>query len=106
MFILENELLRVEVIAKGAELQSLKNKAFELEYLWNGDPAFWAKRSPVLFPLVGSLKDETYYFQGKSYHLPRHGFARDMEFVPEKQNQKEITFLLRSNEDTKKNYPF
>jgi galactose mutarotase-like enzyme len=106
MFILENELLRVEVIARGAELQSLRNKAFGLEYLWNGDPAFWAKRSPVLFPIIGSLKDETYYYQGKSYRLPRHGFARDMEFTAESQSQHAITFLLRSSEETKKNYPF
>jgi galactose mutarotase-like enzyme len=106
MFILENELLRVEINARGAELQSLKNKITGLEYLWNGDPAFWAKRSPVLFPIVGSLKEDTYYFQGKAFHLPRHGFARDMDFVSEKQNQKEITLLLTSNPETKKNYPF
>jgi galactose mutarotase-like enzyme len=106
MFILENEILQVEVAAKGAELQRLKNKVSGLDYLWNGNPAFWAKRSPVLFPIIGSLKNETYYFQGKSYHLPRHGFARDMEFATEKQSQKEITLLLSSNEETKKNYPF
>jgi galactose mutarotase-like enzyme len=106
MFILENELLRVEINARGAELQSLKNKVTGLEYLWNGDPAFWAKRSPVLFPIVGSLKEDTYYFQGKAFHLPRHGFARDMDFVPEKQSQKEITLGLTSNPETKKNYPF
>jgi galactose mutarotase-like enzyme len=106
MFILENEILKVGVASKGAELQSIFHKGTELDYLWSGDPAFWAKRSPVLFPIVGSLKNNSYYYQGKSYQLPRHGFARDMEFEVEKQTSKEIILLLTSNADTKKNYPF
>jgi galactose mutarotase-like enzyme len=106
MFILENEVLKVEVSPRGAELQSIVNKTFGLEYLWNGDPAFWSKRSPVLFPIVGSLKNNSFLYQGKSYQLPRHGFARDMEFQPEKQNANDITFLLKSSEETRKNYPF
>jgi galactose mutarotase-like enzyme len=106
MFILENEVLRVEVSSNGAELQTILNKVFGLEYLWNGNPAFWAKRSPVLFPIVGSLKNNSYFYKGKSYQLPRHGFARDMVFQMEKQSPKEITLLLNSNAETKKNYPF
>ena len=106
MFILENEILRVEVSSKGAELQSILNKVFDLEYLWNGNPAFWAKRSPVLFPIVGSLKNNTYFYKGKPYQLSRHGFARDMEFQIEKQSPKELILLLISNTETKKNYPF
>jgi galactose mutarotase-like enzyme len=106
MFILENEVLKVGVAAKGAELQSIVNKVFGIEYLWNGNPAFWAKRSPVLFPIVGNLKNNSYFYQGKSYPLPRHGFARDMEFISEKQSQKEITMLLASSPETKTNYPF
>jgi galactose mutarotase-like enzyme len=106
MFILQDEVLQVEVASKGAELQSIVNKVFGIEYLWNGNPAFWAKRSPVLFPIIGNLKNNSYFYQGKSYQLPRHGFARDMEFEVEKQNPKEITFLLKSNAETKKNYPF
>jgi galactose mutarotase-like enzyme len=106
MSILENEVLRVEVATRGAELQSILNKVLGMEYLWNGNPLFWAKKSPILFPIVGSLKNNTYFYQGKSYQLPRHGFARDMEFEVEKQSSKEITFLLRSNAETKMNYPF
>src|SRR5450432_2357501 len=106
MFILENEVLRVGLSSKGAELQNILNKVFGIEYLWNGNPAFWSKRSPVLFPIVGALKNNSYTYQGKSYQLPRHGFARDMEFEVDKQSQKEITLLLRSNTETKKNYPF
>jgi galactose mutarotase-like enzyme len=106
MFILENEVLKVEVASKGAELQRITNKVFGIEYLWDGNPAFWPKRSPVLFPIVGSLKNNTYYYQGRPYKLPRHGFARDMDFRVEQQKQKEITLLLQSNAETKTNYPF
>jgi galactose mutarotase-like enzyme len=106
MFILENEVLKVEVVSKGAELQSIVNKVFGIEYLWNGNAAVWSKRSPVLFPIVGSLKNNTFFYQGKPYQLPRHGFARDMDFEVEKQTPKEITLLLRSSAVTKINYPF
>jgi galactose mutarotase-like enzyme len=106
MFVLENEILKVEVASKGAELQSILNKVNGIEYLWDGNPAFWTKRSPVLFPIVGSLKNNTYHYHGKSYQLPRHGFARDMDFQMEKQTSREIIFLLQSNPETKINYPF
>src|SRR5664279_4255995 len=106
MFILQNEILKVEVASKGAELQSILNTVTGIDYLWNGDPAFWSKRSPLLFPIVGTLKEDTYFFQGRSFHLPRHGFARDRAFQAEKQTAKELVMLLRSDDETKKNYPF
>lgn len=106
MIILENEVLKVQIAEKGAELQSIVNKIPDIDYLWNGNPAFWAKHSPVLFPIVGSLKNNTYTYMGKSYQLPRHGFARDMNFEAEKYIQKEVILLLKSNTETKKNYPF
>jgi galactose mutarotase-like enzyme len=106
MIILDNGTLKVEIATRGAELQSLVNKGSGIEYLWNGDPAYWPKRSPVLFPIIGTLKNNSYFYQGKLYQLSRHGFARDLEFEVETQSSKAVTFLLRSNADTKKNYPF
>ena len=106
MFILENEVLKVQVAERGAELQSIVNKIFGIEYLWNGNPAFWAKHSPVLFPIVGSLKNNIYSYMGKSYQLPRHGFARDMDFEAEKHSQKEITLLLEEQCGNKKKLSF
>jgi galactose mutarotase-like enzyme len=106
MFAIENEQLRVVISSKGAELQSIFNKSSQLEHMWSGDPAFWAKRSPVLFPIVGTLKDDTYMYEGKSYHLSRHGFAREMEFMVDKQQAGSISFLLKSNEITLNNFPF
>jgi len=106
MFTIENEQLKIIISPKGAELQSIFNKQTELEYLWSGDPAFWGKKSPVLFPIVGTLKNDTYYYDGQSYSLTRHGFARDMDFVTEMQSAEAITFLLRSTETTRKHFPF
>jgi galactose mutarotase-like enzyme len=74
--------------------------------IWNADPAFWARHSPVLFPIVGTLKNDTYRYNSKQYLLSRHGFARDMEFQPLNQSDDSITFLLTENEATLKVYPF
>ena len=106
MIIIENDFLKIVIAEKGAELQSIINKKTQLEYLWKGDPAFWGKKSPVLFPIVGTLKNDTYYFHDKPYKLGRHGFARDMEFELESQIVEEVVLLLRSNEHTKLIYPF
>lgn len=106
MFSIENQHLKIVVDPKGAELQSIYHKGHQLEYLWNGDPAFWAKRSPLLFPIVGTLKDNKYYYQDKEYSLGRHGFARETVFEVEEQGKESLTFLLKGSEETKKVYPF
>ncbi len=106
MFTIENEFLKIDILAKGAELQSIFNKKLFLEYMWEGDPAFWGKRSPVLFPIVGSLKDNTYYYEGKAYQLPRHGFARDSDFKVTDQSGSSISFTLVRNDAILENYPF
>lgn len=74
---LENENIKLAVASKGAELKSVFNKLTQQELLWQADPEFWAKSSPVLFPIVGSLKNGIYIYDKKEYKLPRHGFARD-----------------------------
>jgi galactose mutarotase-like enzyme len=106
MFTIENEQLQATISAKGAELQSVYSRSSRLEYLWNGDPAFWAKHSPVLFPIVGTLKGDRYIYANNSYQLGRHGFAREMEFKVDDQRTNSINFLLKSNENTLKNFPF
>ncbi|MDE3144164.1 MAG: aldose 1-epimerase family protein [Bacteroidota bacterium] len=106
-FTISNSFLNVVIASKGAELQNIFNKQTSLEYLWNGDEKFWAKRSPVLFPIVGGLKNNTYFYNNQSYQIKtRHGFARDSEFEVVEQNADSIKFSLRSTEETKKNYPF
>jgi galactose mutarotase-like enzyme len=106
MFSIENDHLSVSIGATGAELKSLYNKSAGLEYMWDADPAFWAKTSPVLFPIVGCLKNDQYYFADKSYKLSRHGFAREMDFAVTDQTNSFITFTLTSSDATLKKFPF
>jgi galactose mutarotase-like enzyme len=102
---LKNEQLSIIVSEKGAELQSIKDASGK-EYLWQGDPTYWPRRSPILFPIVCSVNDETYRVDGKTYHLPRHGFARDATFKLIAQSERKATFALESSEETKKVYPY
>lgn len=87
-------------------MQSIYHQQHNLEYLWSGDPAFWAKKSPVLFPIVGGLKNNTYRYKGKEYKLGRHGFARDSTFELIDETNDSITFSLKSDKQTKASYPF
>jgi galactose mutarotase-like enzyme len=106
MIIIENEYLRAVIAPTGAELQSLLHKTTGIEHLWNGDPVFWPKYSPVLFPTVGPLKDETYFFEDKTYQLPRHGFAREKSFDAEQVSSTEAFFTLKDDEQTLSAFPF
>ena len=104
--LLENDHLRVAVRNKGAELSTIYHKHHHLEYLWQADPAFWPKQSPVLFPIVGTLCKGQYNFNEKTYQLPRHGFARDQNFTLETKTGTYLAFLFSSNEAILIVYPF
>ncbi len=101
---ISNEYLTVEISPMGAELQSIRKGG--KEYLWNGDPAVWSGRAPLLFPICGALKDDKFIFEGKKYTLPRHGFARYSQFEAELKESDKAVFLLRSSAETLKSYPF
>lgn len=103
--IISNSKLTASIKHTGAELFSLKNK-HNKEYIWEGNPAFWGKHSPVLFPIVGTLKNNTYTINNTSYHLPRHGFARDMEFNLISKTDESAVFSIQSDNETLKIYPF
>lgn len=105
-YVLENDRLRVEIDSFGAELKSVKDKTSNQEYMWQADPTYWGRTSPVLFPFVGSLKDATYRHEGTEYKMGQHGFARDMEHTLVSQTDSAIYFELSSNEETLKKYPF
>lgn len=104
--IIINEFLKVTVKNSGAELVSLKNCLTNMEYLWQGDPQYWARRAPVLFPIVGKVNHNTYTVDGKAFELPQHGFARDQMFDLVDQQDDALTYKLRSSEETLKLYPF
>ena len=102
---IQNEELTVTVSTFGAELQSVVGKG-GTEFIWEGDPAVWKGKAPILFPICGSLKEKKYIFEGKEYSLPQHGFASRVEYEVEEKTQDSVTFLYASNEETKKCYPF
>ena len=102
---ISNKTLTASIKHAGAELFSLIDNQ-KKEYIWNGNPDFWPKHSPILFPIVGSLKNNTYTFNEKEYHLSRHGFARDMEFNLLEKTESSATFSLEYNEETLQKYPF
>lgn len=98
--------LQATIAEKGAELQSLFDTTIALEYIWQADPNHWGKHAPILFPIVGALKDDTYVYEGETYHLPRHGFARDMAFEVNDQRDDFVLFQLESSAATRAVYPF
>ena len=106
MHSISNGIITIKVADKGAELQSIYHEQNNLEYLWSGNPLFWAKKSPVLFPIVGGLKNDTYNYKGKDYKLGRHGFARDTYFDVADETNDSITFSFKSDNQTKISYPF
>lgn len=103
---IENEKMIVSISAKGAELQSVRLKEDNIEYMWQGDAKYWERRAPVLFPTVGRLVNDTYFVSGKPYSLTQHGFARDLTFAVLEQSETNITYSVTSNEDTLQKYPF
>lgn len=103
---LNSDKISVQIDTKGAELQMAVNHENGLNYMWNGDANFWGKFSPVLFPIVGALKNDEYFYQDKTYKLTRHGFARDYEFEIEKHTDSEVLLSFSDDEQTLKSYPF
>lgn len=103
---IENASLIVQVTSKGAEMKRLFSKDWHRELLWLGDEKVWNRSAPVLFPIVGKLKDDEYTFKDKTYKMSQHGFARDYEFKCTDCGATEIEFLLVATEESFKQYPF
>ena len=103
---IKNSFIKAKIKLFGAELNSLQKIDEDLEYIWQGNPKYWARHSPVLFPIVGRLKDDSYFYKNKKYNLSQHGFARDKEFELIKKGEDFIEFSLKNDEETLKNYPF
>lgn len=104
MIQLKNTFLTIEVSEAGAELCSLRNA--EREYLWQANPTFWARHSPVLFPIVGRVWDDVYRVGEQEYHLGQHGFARDRQFTLVSQTDDTVWFALESDAESLVKYPY
>ena len=104
MIELKNEQLAILIAEMGAELQSVKDSKGR-EYMWQAGEK-WPRHSPILFPIVCSVNNDTYLVDGQAYHLPRHGFARDTMFSVVSQSESKVTLALHESEDTLKVYPY
>lgn len=104
LYKIKNQNIILQVDTLGAEMHSLKRGS--IEYLWQCGDA-WKRYAPILFPFISSPKDRKYLVNGKGYSMKaNHGFARDMEFELVKQSPDELVFELKSNKETKAQYPF
>lgn len=106
MISIQNDKLKANFRELGAELVSLINIETGKEIMWSGNPDFWSGISPVLFPIIGALKNEQYIFDDQTYELPRHGFARRRIFAVKESSENEVVFELTSDEESLKIYPF
>lgn len=102
---LKNTALTLNISHHGAELTSIRD-SFGREFLWQADPAFWKRHSPVLFPIVGSLWDKHFRVNGREYEMGQHGFARDMDFRLVSESEDEMWFELNSSPETLAKYPY
>ncbi|MDD3924905.1 MAG: aldose 1-epimerase family protein [Erysipelotrichaceae bacterium] len=103
---IENDHYRFECSLKAAEIVSFKDKLNDIEYIWSGDSNYWGGRNPVLFPVIGSSYDKQYWFDNEAYTMGNHGFARNSVFEHVKSTEDSVTLCLRSDDITKKQYPF
>lgn len=101
---LKNDFIEIEIFHRGAELCAIKSQ--KKQYLWNGNPTFWGKHSPILFPIVGTLKKNKYHIDGFEFEMFRHGFARDFDFELIYNQEFKVVFELKSSVATLKMYPF
>ncbi len=103
---IENEFLTCEIDDMGAQLHSLKSKENGTEYIWQGNPDIWYGQAPVLFPVIGQLINDKYFYNGTEYTMPKHGLARKLLFKVKECEGAKAVFSLESDENTLKAYPF
>ncbi len=103
---IENKYLRLKVSDHGGEMRSLLRLSDGKKLLWQADPSYWGRTSPILFPLVGNYRNKKSVYNGKEYSMTQHGFARDMDFELKEKTEDTIWFELKDNEITKEKYPF
>lgn len=106
MLTIQNDYLTVKINPLGAEVTSVKDNASHLEYMWQADQNVWGRHSPVLFPIVGRLKDNQYTVAEQTYHMTQHGFARDRVFTVDTQTAEQVTLCLNADAASKQLYPF
>ncbi len=106
MLSIGNEQLSIGVNTLGAELASIRSAVSGTEYLWQGNPDIWSGQAPILFPIVGALKDGQFADNGKIYSLPRHGLARKSTFSVIDQSKNSLGLELLSTAESMQLFPW
>ena len=106
MTILKNEFLEVELNPKGAEIIKILGQRDGLNYMWRRDPSLWASSAPILFPIVGALKNNECRIDNKTYSMTQHGFSRHNIYDTHEKSETCVEFELVPNEDILKQYPY
>lgn len=104
LYTIENDALRVAVESMGAQLKNVS--AGGREYLWQGSPAIWNGRAPNLFPYVGRLTGDAYTLEGRTYHMPHHGFAKLTDFALGERRSDAVTLTMSDTEETRAMWPY
>jgi galactose mutarotase-like enzyme len=103
---IKNSFISAKIDSFGAQLNSLKKIDVDLEYIWQADPQYWNRHAPILFPIVGRLKEDEYFYKNQKYSMTQHGFARDCEFELIEKDDDYLNFRLKSSDKTLEIYPF
>lgn len=103
---IENDFFTCEIDDMGAQLHSLRSKENGKEYIWYGKTEIWYGQAPVLFPIIGQLINDKYFYNGKEYSMPKHGLARKLLFDVKECGGAKAVFSLKSSEETLASYPF
>ncbi|MGX9290769.1 aldose 1-epimerase family protein [Bacillus sp. A015] len=103
---IENDQLLIQINKRGAEVREVLHKESGRHYMWSGDPAYWGRVSPVLFPIVGRLKDDQYKIGDQTYELSQHGFLRDVDFDLFEEAKDKVAFQYQSNGRHVEQYPY
>lgn len=106
MITIKNDYLEAQFDPKGAEISKLIGMQDGLNYMWKQDPCLWGHSAPVLFPIVGALKNGTCRIDGKEYHMNQHGFSRNTEYEVYEHDDTHVVFHLSSSDEIKKMYPY
>lgn len=105
-YTLENDRFKVVLESMGAEIKSVWDKKLELEHMWSGNPAYWGKTAPFLFPFIGKLENGQFLHEGRVYLAEKHGFGQRVEYDVAERKDDAIRFHIRDTDATREKYPF
>ncbi|MGB1042577.1 MAG: aldose 1-epimerase family protein [Tenacibaculum sp.] len=106
MITLENKYLKAVINPTGAELTKIYSKVTQTDYLWNGDASYWGRHAPILFPIIGKLKDDYCFIDNQKYTINKHGFVREALFTVVSKNNTEVVLEFQYSKNTLQSYPF